>query len=123
MGESANAQRVVQQPPSLTALLLVFVSSGRFQRHAWDLTVGYQTNSSTSLDPALAPVNRDALRPAPDLDVCDAPDQQRDRPGGDEQGDDQVADSVDVDPGDPAPEEAPESELVGRESHQLDGTD
>ena len=57
------------------------------------------------------------------LQVPEAPDRERHRPGRDEQADDDVADGVEVDARHPVPEAAVEAELLGRDREQLDRAD
>src|SRR3954464_15310722 len=57
------------------------------------------------------------------LDAREAPDRQRDDPGEGEQGDHDVADVVEVEAGDPAPEAAVEAEPLVHDREQLDPAD
>src|SRR4051795_11953549 len=67
---------------------------------------------------------RSARGPAPSLlDPDVPPDEDRDRPGHQEQADDQEAEAVEVDAGDPLPRPMVEAEPVADEAEELDAAD
>src|SRR4051794_28647383 len=81
--------------------------------------------SSTRPPPHAKPARLALLktRGPPLLDPAEAPDRDRDHPGGDEHAADRIADEVEVDAGDQVPDAAGEAQLVGEDGEQLDGAD